>query len=50
MKAFDTDVLTEILAGQPDYVARADRIPVEEQAVPIVVMIYLAWMSNSGKL
>jgi tRNA(fMet)-specific endonuclease VapC len=38
MKAFDTDVLTEILAGQPEYVARAKQIPSGNQAVPIVVI------------
>jgi hypothetical protein len=36
MKAFDTDVLTEVLAGQPEYVARAKQIPSGDQAVPIV--------------
>ena len=38
MKAFDTDVLTEILLGDPTYVARAATIPPHEQAVPIIVI------------
>jgi tRNA(fMet)-specific endonuclease VapC len=36
--AFDTDVLTEILLGDPTCVARAATIPSHEQAVPIVVI------------
>jgi len=38
MIAFDTDILTEILAGAPEFVARATRIPRHEQAVPVVVI------------
>jgi tRNA(fMet)-specific endonuclease VapC len=38
MKAFDTDVLTEVLLGDPTYVARAALIPPHEQAVPVVVV------------
>jgi tRNA(fMet)-specific endonuclease VapC len=38
MMAFDADVLTEILAGNPAYVARAETIPTADQAVPIVVV------------
>jgi len=38
MIAFDTDVFTEILAGDPVYSRRAKAIPREEQTVPIVVV------------
>src|SRR5438093_420150 len=38
MNAFDTDVLTEILAGDPGFVQRAAAIPLSEQAVPIIVI------------
>ena len=38
MKAFDTDILTEILAGNPAYAERLAEIPLAEQAVPIVVV------------
>lgn len=38
MIAFDTDVFTEILAGEPAYVQRAAAIPREQQSVPIVVV------------
>ena len=38
MKAFDTDVLTEILLGDPTYVARAATISPHEQAVPVIVI------------
>lgn len=38
MKAFDTDILTEILMGNPAYAQRITKIPVTEQAVPIVVV------------
>jgi tRNA(fMet)-specific endonuclease VapC len=38
MKASDTDVLTEVLLGDPTYVARAAIIPPHEQAVPVVVV------------
>jgi tRNA(fMet)-specific endonuclease VapC len=38
MTGFDADVLTEILMGRAPFVARASQIPVQEQAVPIVVI------------
>jgi predicted nucleic acid-binding protein len=38
MKAFDTDILTEILAGNPAYADRIASVPVPEQAVPIVAV------------
>jgi hypothetical protein len=38
MMAFDTDVLTEILLGDPAYVDRAATIPSHEQAVPVIVV------------
>ncbi|MCL4207610.1 MAG: type II toxin-antitoxin system VapC family toxin [Pirellulaceae bacterium] len=38
MIAFDTDVFTEILAGKPAYIQRAQAIPREEQSVPVVVV------------
>ncbi len=38
MRAFDTDVLVEILAGNPIYVRRAASVPLDEQVVPVVVV------------
>jgi len=38
MKAFDTDLLTEILAGNPAYAERIANVPVAEQAAPIVAI------------
>src|SRR5213596_3091131 len=38
MKAFDTDILTEILAGNPAYAERIANVPLDEQAVPIVAV------------
>jgi hypothetical protein len=38
MIAFDTDVLTEILQGNDAFVIRAAAIPVQEQAIPIIVL------------
>jgi tRNA(fMet)-specific endonuclease VapC len=38
MKAFDTDILTEILAGNPAYAERIAQVPLGEQAVPIVAI------------
>src|SRR5712692_11865087 len=38
MKAFDTDILTEILAGNPAYAERIANVPLVEQAVPIVAV------------
>ena len=37
MKAFDTDILTQILRGNPAYAERVALIPVAEQALPILV-------------
>ena len=36
MKAFDTDILTQILRGNPAYAGRVAHIPVAEQSLPIV--------------
>src|SRR5262245_1462938 len=38
MIAFDTDILTEILVGAPEFVTRASSIPRHEQTVPAVVI------------
>jgi tRNA(fMet)-specific endonuclease VapC len=38
MKAFDTDILTEILAGNPAYAERIAKVPLEDQSVPIVAI------------
>jgi predicted nucleic acid-binding protein len=38
MVAFDADILSEILRSRAKYVERASRIPVEDQAVPVVVV------------
>ncbi len=38
MIAFDTNVLTEILLGNPLFVERAAAIPATEQAVPVIVI------------
>jgi hypothetical protein len=38
MKAFDTDILTEILAGNPVYAERIANVPLEEQSAPIVAI------------
>ena len=38
MRAFDSDVLVEILSGNPAFVQRAAAIPLIEQAVPVVVV------------
>ncbi|HEV3078479.1 MAG TPA: hypothetical protein VGY66_01825 [Gemmataceae bacterium] len=38
MKAFDTDILTEILAGNPAYAERIAHVLVGEQAAPIVAV------------
>ncbi len=38
MKAFDTDILTEILAGNPAYADRIGNVPVVEQSAPIVAI------------
>jgi tRNA(fMet)-specific endonuclease VapC len=36
--AFDTNILTEVLLGNPPFVARAAAIPVHLQAVPVIVI------------
>jgi predicted nucleic acid-binding protein len=38
MKAFDTDILTEILAGNPAYAERIANVPIEDQAAPIIAV------------
>ena len=38
MKAFDTDILTEILLGNPAYAERIAKVPLLEQAAPIVAV------------
>src|SRR6266851_3658864 len=38
MKAFDTDILTEILSGNPAYAERLAKIPPDQQAAPIVAV------------
>ncbi len=38
MIAFDADVLTEVLAGNPALVSRAAKVPSHGQAVPVVVV------------
>src|SRR5208283_1874305 len=38
MKVFDTDILTEILLGNPAYGERLATVPLIEQSVPIVAV------------
>jgi tRNA(fMet)-specific endonuclease VapC len=38
MNAFDTDVLTEILAGNTAFVNRAGAIPEDKQGTPVIVV------------
>ena len=38
MIAFDTDVLTQILRGDPVLAARVATVPAQQQAVPIVAV------------
>lgn len=38
MKAFDTDIVTEILTGNPAYAERISKVPLAEQTVPIVTV------------
>lgn len=38
MKAFDTDILTEILTGNPAYAERIAKVPLDEQSAPIVAI------------
>jgi predicted nucleic acid-binding protein len=38
MKAFDTDILTELLEGNPVYAERIENVPLEHQWVPVIVV------------
>jgi tRNA(fMet)-specific endonuclease VapC len=38
MKVFDTDILTEILTGNPAYAERIANVPLVEQTTPIVAI------------
>ncbi len=38
MKAFDTDILTEILGGNPAYAERIANVPLDEQSAPIIAI------------
>jgi hypothetical protein len=38
MKAFDTEILTEILSGNPAYAERIANVPLDEQVAPIVAV------------
>lgn len=38
MKAFDTDILTEVLAGNPAYAERIETVPLEDQSAPVVAV------------
>ena len=38
MKAFDSDILTHLLLGDPLFLVKAARIPAGEQGVPIVAL------------
>jgi predicted nucleic acid-binding protein len=38
MKAFDTDILSEILAGNAAYAERIANIPIAEHSAPIVAV------------
>jgi tRNA(fMet)-specific endonuclease VapC len=38
MKAFDTDILTEILDGNPAYAERIAKVPLEQQLAPVVAI------------
>lgn len=38
MIAFDTNVLTEVLVGNPAFVERVAAIPIYQQALPVVVV------------
>jgi tRNA(fMet)-specific endonuclease VapC len=38
MKAFDTNILTEIMAANPAYADRIAKVPLEEQVVPIIAV------------
>ena len=38
MKAFDTDVLTDLLDGRADYWKRLADIPARSQAIPVIVV------------
>jgi tRNA(fMet)-specific endonuclease VapC len=38
MIAFDADILSELLGGSPAYVRRAEAVPGDEHALPVVVL------------
>ncbi|MBS0261363.1 MAG: hypothetical protein JSS02_05350, partial [Planctomycetes bacterium] len=38
MIAFDADVFSLILVGDPEYSKRASRIAIQQQAIPVVVV------------
>ena len=38
MKAFDSDVLSDLLRGRADYLARLTAIPFSQQTIPVVVV------------
>lgn len=38
MIAFDADVLSDVLAAHPSFAHRAAHIPIEDQAIPIIVI------------
>jgi tRNA(fMet)-specific endonuclease VapC len=38
MKAFDTDILSELFRGTPQYVQRAAATPVAEQSISVIVV------------
>lgn len=46
MIAFDTDILSEILLGNPKYVSRASSIPLADRKVPVVAAAEMmrGWM------
>ena len=41
MNAFDADVLSDIFQGEPSLSQRAAQIPIQEQSVPIVVIVVI---------
>jgi predicted nucleic acid-binding protein len=38
MIAFDSDVLSELFRGSADYIRRAELVPAEQHAIPVVVV------------
>ena len=48
MKAFDTDILTEILAGNPTFADRVAKLSLDEQYVPIVAIEEILRASRIG--